>query len=168
MNNIVILCGQPRSGTSMLMRMLEMGGIEIDKDSVLDNKHRMEKFRNPHGFFETHTPTYTKSFKAWNPVMIMGAPEGTKFIYIERDIDQVEKSWKDVMGNQEQDSMERIRRTRLLWQEIIANRPHLALKTEEVIKDPLGTAQKIADFIEQPFNVVNASKAVDTTLLKQR
>ena len=44
---IVIVSGLPRSGTSMLMKMLDAGGMEIMTDS-----ERLADIDNPKGYFE--------------------------------------------------------------------------------------------------------------------
>ncbi len=44
---IVVVSGLPRSGTSMLMKMLESGGMEILTDS-----ERAADIDNPKGYFE--------------------------------------------------------------------------------------------------------------------
>ena len=44
---ITIVSGLPRSGTSMMMRMLEAGGIEVMTDNI-----RKADEDNPHGYFE--------------------------------------------------------------------------------------------------------------------
>ena len=44
---IVIVSGLPRSGSSLLMRMLDRGGVEIMTDS-----ERTADIDNPNGYFE--------------------------------------------------------------------------------------------------------------------
>ena len=44
---IIIVSGLPRSGTSMMMRMLESGGLEIVTDDI-----RQQDEDNPRGYFE--------------------------------------------------------------------------------------------------------------------
>ena len=44
---IVVVSGLPRSGTSMVMRMLEAGGLEIVTDGV-----RVADDSNPRGYYE--------------------------------------------------------------------------------------------------------------------
>lgn len=44
---IVVVSGLPRSGTSMMMRMLEAGGVPIVADGV-----RAADVSNPRGYFE--------------------------------------------------------------------------------------------------------------------
>jgi hypothetical protein len=44
---VTIVSGLPRSGTSMMMRMLEAGGLPVITDSI-----RAADLDNPHGYFE--------------------------------------------------------------------------------------------------------------------
>ena len=53
--SITIVSGLPRSGTSMMMRMLEAGGMEVLVDHL-----RPSDADNPHGYTEPHAAT------AWN------------------------------------------------------------------------------------------------------
>ena len=47
MDNLIIVTGLPRSGTSMMMKMLEAGGI-----AVITDKQRQADEDNPNGYFE--------------------------------------------------------------------------------------------------------------------
>jgi hypothetical protein len=43
---VIVVSGLPRSGTSMMMKMLEAGGLEL----VVDGKRKADK-DNPKGYF---------------------------------------------------------------------------------------------------------------------
>ena len=47
MDEIVVVSGLPRSGTSMMMQMLAAGGMPVSADD-----HRPPDRHNPHGYFE--------------------------------------------------------------------------------------------------------------------
>jgi hypothetical protein len=47
MPEVIVVTGLPRSGTSMLMRMLQAGGV-----SLLTDERRLPDEHNPHGYFE--------------------------------------------------------------------------------------------------------------------
>ena len=57
---ITIVSGLPRSGTSMMMRMLEAGGIEIMTDNI-----RKADEDNPHGYFEFEKVKKIKDGSSW-------------------------------------------------------------------------------------------------------
>ena len=57
---ITIVSGLPRSGTSMMMRMLEAGGMEI----VVDNIRKADE-DNLHGYFEYEKVKKIKEDSSW-------------------------------------------------------------------------------------------------------
>jgi hypothetical protein len=57
---IIIVSGLPRSGTSMMMRMLDAGGMEI----VTDNIRRADD-DNPRGYYEFERAKKTKEDASW-------------------------------------------------------------------------------------------------------
>jgi len=70
---VTIVSGVPRSGTSMMLRMLAAGGLEILTDGV-----RAADADNPHGYFEWEPVKSLKRDSAW----VAGAVgKGVKVIY---------------------------------------------------------------------------------------
>jgi hypothetical protein len=57
---LTIVSGLPRSGTSMMMRMLEMGGLPVLTDHV-----RTPDDDNPNGYYEFEAVKQTKEDSAW-------------------------------------------------------------------------------------------------------
>ncbi len=57
---VVIVSGWPRSGTSMMMRMLEFGGLEVYSDGV-----RNADSHNPNGYYESEEILRTATDKTW-------------------------------------------------------------------------------------------------------
>ena len=57
---IIIVSGVPRSGTSMMMKMLEAGGIEVLKDDI-----RKADEDNPRGYYEFERVKQIKEDQAW-------------------------------------------------------------------------------------------------------
>ena len=70
---ITIVSGLPRSGTSMMMRMLEAGGMPVITDNL-----RTADDDNPRGYFEFEPAKKTKDDPSW-----LNAAEGkaVKMIY---------------------------------------------------------------------------------------
>ena len=61
MNSVItIVSGLPRSGTSMMMRMLEAGGMEVVTDNI-----RKANGDNPHGYFEFEKVKKIKEDSSW-------------------------------------------------------------------------------------------------------
>src|SRR5574340_974338 len=59
-NTITIVSGPPRSGTSMMMKMLEAGGMEVIVDNV-----RQADDDNPHGYYELEKVKQIKEDTSW-------------------------------------------------------------------------------------------------------
>lgn len=59
-NSITIVTGLPRSGTSMMMRMLEAGGIEVATDNL-----RTADTDNPNGYYELEVVKNIKDDTSW-------------------------------------------------------------------------------------------------------
>ena len=57
---VTLVTGLPRSGTSMMMRMLEAGGIELLTDQI-----RKSDVDNPRGYYEFEPVKKTKNDPAW-------------------------------------------------------------------------------------------------------
>ena len=104
-NVVTIVSGLPRSGTSMMMRMLEAGGIPALTDNI-----RTADEDNPRGYYEFEPVKQTKKDPSW----LSGAPgkvvkmvhlllkdlpeEGYEYrvVFMRRHLDEVLKS-QDVM-----------------------------------------------------------------------
>ncbi|MEX0998199.1 MAG: alkaline phosphatase family protein [Flavobacteriaceae bacterium] len=105
-NQIIIVSGLPRSGTSLMMQMLDMGGIEI----LTDNK-RIADESNPKGYYE-YEPVMSihkdnswlersknKSVKIVAPLLKFLDPQYRyKIIFMKRDLNEVIKSQRKMIG----------------------------------------------------------------------
>ena len=60
MDNLIIVTGLPRSGTSMMMKMLEAGGV-----AVITDKQRQADEDNPNGYFEFEQVKEIKRDSSW-------------------------------------------------------------------------------------------------------
>ena len=49
---MIVVSGTPRSGTSMMMQMLEAGGIECVYDPDMGKQNPLNMSFNPNGYFE--------------------------------------------------------------------------------------------------------------------
>ena len=59
-SEIVIVSGLPRSGTSLMMQMLDRGGITAMTDQI-----RTADTDNPHGYFEYERVKKTRQDPSW-------------------------------------------------------------------------------------------------------
>ena len=96
-SEIVIVSGLPRSGTSLLMQMLESGGLGILTDNI-----RAADLDNPRGYFELEVVKTIKQDSSWLQqargnafkmvsLLLYDLPPGERYriIFMDRDMDEV-------------------------------------------------------------------------------
>ncbi|MFO8109069.1 MAG: NAD-dependent epimerase/dehydratase family protein [Thermoplasmata archaeon] len=111
-DTVVIVSGLPRSGTSMMMKMLEKGGLEILTDKV-----QAPDLDNPKGYYEYEKVKSLPEDDKWieeargKVVKILGElikhlPRGYnyKIIFMERDIDEIMESQEKMLKHRGKDS----------------------------------------------------------------
>jgi len=102
---ITVVSGLPRSGTSMMMKMLEAGGLP-----VLTDKQRAADEDNPRGYYEYEPVKALETDQAWLPaargkvVKIISAllrhlPQDERYrvVFMRRDIDEVLASQRQML-----------------------------------------------------------------------
>ncbi len=164
----VVVTGFPRSGTSMMMRMLSFGGIDVIADEakmVPNNKH------DPYGCAElknvgvelaalTEEETANKAVKivcpyaTWIPI-----DRRVKVIFMLRDLTEIVTSLLAMRNIWDEDIAGSIAWTRgyLKHNEI----PTLFVKYREAINYPRATAIGIQDFLGIDIDVDAMARAVD-------
>ena len=93
---IIIVSGLPRSGTSVMMQMLESGGVEVVTDGV-----RSADTDNPRGYYEFEQVKTIQHDASWLPAMRgkafkmvsqllydLPASETYRIVFMERDLDE--------------------------------------------------------------------------------
>ncbi len=186
---IVVVSGLPRSGTSMLMKMLESGGMEILTDS-----ERAADIDNPKGYFEYGRikdleKETDKSYiregrgKVLKVIsfLIKDLPDDNDYrvIFMRRDLDEVLASQNKMihrLGTTDTTATEAamkeayrndIVRTRLLCR----NRPNFELIEigyKPTIDDPAATARSVNAFVGGHLNEAAMREAVDGSLYRNR
>ena len=102
---VTVVSGMPRSGTSLMMRMLDVGGIP-----ALTDGHRSADRHNPHGYFEDERARRLANDSSW---IEEARGKGVKIIYrllphlpphldyrvlfMERDLEEVFDSQQDML-----------------------------------------------------------------------
>ena len=186
---IVVVSGLPRSGTSMLMKMLESGGMEILSDS-----ERAADVDNPKGYFEYGRikdleKETDKSYiregrgKVLKVIsfLIKDLPDDNDYrvIFMRRDLDEVLASQNKMihrLGTTDTTATEAamkeayrndIVRTRLLCR----SRPNFELIEigyKPTIEDPAATARSVNAFVGGHLNEAAMREAVDGSLYRIR
>ena len=187
--SIVVVSGLPRSGTSMLMKMLESGGMEILTDS-----ERAADIDNPKGYFEYERikdleKETDKSYvregrgKVLKVIcfLIKDLPDDNDYrvIFMRRDLEEVLASQNKMihrLGTTDTTATEAamkeayrndIVRTRLLCK----NRPNFELIEigyKPTIEDPAATARSVNAFVGGHLDEAAMREAVDGSLYRNR
>ncbi|MBK1633176.1 hypothetical protein CKO31_20960 [Thiohalocapsa halophila] len=106
--DIVVVSGLPRSGTSMMMQMLQAGGI-----SPLTDGERAADDDNPKGYYEYEPAKRLMTDRTWLPAAdgkavkviaqllpyLPPKPHRFKVIFMERDLDEVAASQARMLAN---------------------------------------------------------------------
>ncbi|HVP13199.1 MAG TPA: sulfotransferase domain-containing protein [Phycisphaerae bacterium] len=186
---ITIVSGLPRSGTSMLMSMLEAGGISLLVDGV-----RTADEDNPKGYFEFERVKKTKQDKGWlddakgkavkmiSQLLYDLPPDYRyKIVFVRRNIDEVLASQKQMLIRRgtykEDDVADEKMRTMLLahvdqvlkW---IGKQKSIECLCVDYNRMLQGGAQEqigqINAFLGGDLNTAAMSAVVDKTLYRQR
>src|SRR5438045_2458230 len=96
-SEIIIVSGLPRSGTSLMMQMLENGGVDVVTDNV-----RTADADNPRGYYEFEPVKKIKQDTSWLPAtrgkafkmvsqLLYHLPPSERYrvLFMERDLDEM-------------------------------------------------------------------------------
>ena len=187
-DSIVIVSGLPRSGTSMMMKMLEAGGLEILTDHL-----READANNPKGYYEFERVKQMKDGDfAWLPEavgkvvkivtgLIMYLPSSYKYkiIFMKRDLEEVLSSQKKMLGrlgkeddNIPDDKMGKVYEEHLKqvkgWLVRQPNIEMLYVNYNTMIADPMESLQKVNEFLGVGMDVSVMAAVVDKELYRER
>jgi predicted AlkP superfamily phosphohydrolase/phosphomutase/tetratricopeptide (TPR) repeat protein len=181
--NMYIVSGLPRSGTSMMMQMLEAGGIEIFTDSV-----RTPDENNPKGYLEHNIVKTIKNNKTWLPQaegkavkiiaqLLQYLPAGYKYkiIFMLRDMNEVLTSQQKMLGkNQDvlplhlagafQKTLDQVK----TWSSQQVNVDLLYLNYSDVIDNPDEAAENINTFLKMQLDTENMASSILPELYRNK
>jgi len=185
---IVVVSGLPRSGTSMMMRMIEAGGIPALTDGV-----RAADTDNPHGYYEFEPVKETRRDPSWLDrapgrvvklvhVLLRDLPEGYRYrvVFMHRELDEVLASQAKMLARSgrrgAQLPVETLRKTfesqvaaSLAW---LASEPRFSviqMRYREVVESPRVCAERLAAFLDLPAGAIEQmAGAVDPAMYRNR
>ena len=184
---VVIVSGLPRSGTSMMMKMLEAGGLE----PLMDGVRRADE-DNPGGYYEFERVKKVKDDSNWLEEargkvvkvisrLLCDLPESYtyKVIFMQRNMDEILASQRVMLARrgkvEEESDDEQISQlfTRHLKkvEKWLADREHFELlyvDYGEVVKRPLKEIRRIEDFLRRGLDVAQMAAVIDDDLYRQR
>ncbi len=183
---ITIVSGLPRSGTSMMMRVLQAGGLP-----VLADGERAADEDNPHGYFELEQVKRTVADPSWiarargRVVKVIARllpdlPVGERYqvLFMRRDLDEVLRSQRKMLerrGEPEGPPDEEMRR--LLLGHVIETEDWLRTRSDiqtlfvsynRVMAEPRAQAQRVNQFLGGRLDLEKMTAAVDASLYRQR
>lgn len=185
-NHIIIVSGLPRSGTSMMMKMLASGGVGV----VTDNERKAD-IDNPRGYFEFEAVKKIKQDSSWLSGMkgrafkmvatlLMDLPEGQgyKVIFMQRAMPEMLASQRKMLqrlgkDDSVDDSQMEAYFTRHLqkvgaWLSGRQDIDVLYVDYNDIINDPLGMAVRVSEFLGGGLDVDAMGGAVDSSLYRNR
>ena len=183
--DIIVVSGLPRSGTSLMMQMLDTGGIEVITDGV-----RTADTDNPRGYYELEKVKRLKQDAAWLPeargkafkmvsqlLYDLPASEGYRVIFMERDFDEMLRSQEKMLHRlgrpaapREQivpayeQHLERLHD----WLSQQANFAVLNVSYNALLDRPEEEARRVNAFLGGRGDVEGMARPVDTTLYRNR
>ncbi len=180
-----IVSGIERSGTSLLMQILQAGGVPVGFDHS-----RPSDTHNPKGYFELEggkvinklqektfpLPAYEGMFIKITAYGLQFLPQGKyTIIYSERNIEEILDSMERMMGKPDkhrQETKTSFLNLNTFVKNHINKRPDmqvLYVNYNEIIAQPKKHIQRIISFLGMPATNVNAMvQAVDDALYRRR
>ncbi|MDY6853888.1 MAG: sulfotransferase domain-containing protein [Thermodesulfobacteriota bacterium] len=186
-DEIIIVSGLPRSGTSMMMQMLEAGGMSI----VTDNIRKADE-DNPRGYLEFEKVKKInedaswledcrgKGFKMVSELLYhLPQNEQYKIIFMTREMKEMLASQRVMLKRLERegsavndDDMSKIFRKHILkvkeWLERQPNMDVIYMNYNDLVKKPLENAEAVSHFLNDKLNSEKMASVIDNSLYRQK
>ncbi|HMG33667.1 MAG TPA: sulfotransferase [Blastocatellia bacterium] len=184
---VIIVSGLPRSGTSMMMKMLAAGGLEPLTDNI-----RTADEDNPKGYFEFERVKQIETDNAWlddahgKVVKLISAllrhlppAYNYKIIFMRRSMAEILASQRQMLVRRGEpadkvpdDKMAAMFEKHLSqvesWLAEQKNIETLYVRYNDVLNDPRSEAQRIGGFLQGRVEVEPMVEVVDRALYRQR
>jgi hypothetical protein len=185
---VTVVSGLPRSGTSMIMKMLEAGGIPPLTDEI-----RTADRDNPKGYYEfERVKKLDEGDTAWledakeKAVKVISAllkhlPDDYiyRVVFMRREMEEILASQRQMLirRGEPTDSVSDEQMTQLFGKHLeqiqawIDEKPNVEViyvSYNEVLEDPVTQAERINQFLGNRLNVERMARVVDPKLYRQR
>lgn len=185
---IIIVSGLPRSGTSMMMRMLEQGGLPVLTDGI-----REANEDNPRGYYEfERVKKLPEGDVAWLPeaqgkvvkiiaALLMHLPETYtyKVLFMRRNMDEILASQKRMLVRRGEDAksvsddemaglFEKHLAQIYAWMDRQSNLAYLDVDYNAMLANPAPIVAEIQDFLKRDLDFEAMVAVVDPDLYRQR
>jgi len=184
---LTIVSGLPRSGTSLMMQMLEAGGIPALTDGI-----RAPDVDNPKGYYEFEPVKKTKEDPSWVAqgvgsvvkmvhLLLLDLPTEFDYrvVFLRRDLDEVVRS-QDIMlqhRDENSDGISRERLKKVYTSQISTVKEHMHTHADrfkvievdynEIVTTPSPSVQKVSAFLDG-LDTVRMLETVDPSLYRNR
>ena len=184
---VVVVSGLPRSGTSMMMKMLEAGGLELVTDSI-----RSADEDNPNGYFEfERVKQMTSGDRVWldgaggKVVKVISAllehlpdDRNYKVLFMEREIQEVLASQKKMLDHRgetsrvsDEEMAEQYRAHLKAVKPWLARQPHmevLYVGYNSMMSDPEPLCRRVIEFLDLPLDFEKMRSVPNAKLYRNR
>lgn len=184
---VTVVSGLPRSGTSMMMKMLEAGGLPVLTDQI-----RTADADNPKGYYEFERVKKLRQDKAWLPeavgkvvkvisFLLPELPEDQTYriVFMQRALPEVLASQRQMLvrrgedPNKTEDAQMRVLYEKHLKQvqAWLGEQPNVAVlyvDHREAVEQPRRVAEQVSAFLGGGLDVQAMGAVVDPSLHRQR
>jgi hypothetical protein len=184
-SEIVLVSGLPRTGTSLMMQMLDNGGVEVVTDHI-----RTADPDNPRGYYEFEKvkaiqrdaswlpQTRGKAFKIISQLLYdLPSTEQYRIIFMERDMDEMLLSQEKMLKRlgRKAVSREEMKRAYALhltklrdWLQQQRNMKLLYVSYNDLVAHPEQYAERVREFLDGRVDARQMTETVDSSLYRNR
>lgn len=184
---ITVVSGLPRSGTSMMMKMLEAGGLSPVTDNI-----RTADEDNPKGYYELEKVKEMKADTSWMPeargkvikvisALLQDLPSDYRYrvVFMRREMSEILASQRQMLIRRGQEpnkvpdeKMAAMFEKHLVkigeWLDAQANIDALFIKYNDILAEPGGSVTSLNAFFEDALDAAAMQSVVDKQLYRQR
>ena len=182
-NQVTIVSGLPRSGTSLMMQMLDKGGLDILQDQL-----READISNPKGYYE-YKPVMSlykdnswlskgqdKAVKVVAPLLkYLDSTLRYKIVFMRRDLNEIIQSQQKMIGKSEQEfpvtlynKYQKLLANVTLWDKSEPGVEVLYVNYTDVLESPAIELARIEKFLGIAINKQEMINCVDVSLYRNR
>jgi Sulfotransferase domain len=184
-SEIIIVSGLPRSGTSLMMQMLENGGVEVVTDRV-----RAADTDNPRGYYEFEPVKKIRQDASWLPgargkafkmvsQLLYHLPPSERYrvIFMARDLEEMLVSQEKLLERLQRPAAprEKMRESYTLhlenlhdWLRRQGNIKVLRVSYNDLMERPEREAERLGEFLGRKMSVEDMAKTVDRSLYRNK
>ena len=187
-NTIIVVSGLPRSGTSMMMKMLAAGTIEVFTDNLRvadeDNPQgyfEFERVRNlKDGDFEWLPQAKGKAVKVISALLELLPPQfNYRVVFMQRRMSEILASQRKMLANRgkpdgsvDDETMAELYQKHVdtvkRWLSREPNFQVLEVEYNRLLADPAEDLVRLSHFLNRPYDLDRMQAVIDNRLYRQR